>query len=124
MAGTYCIICGKEKPGLPVKNDFVLDTLRWLKKNVTRDVQGNKLVVCKEDYNTYQKNYNSYRSRQTIYLVLGVLLFLLYSFISFSLLHILFGLGVIAFLFLMSLLSYSPQLDVPDQNAKKDKHKQ
>ena len=31
-----CIICGKEKDGIPVKIDSIIKAIRWIKTNITR----------------------------------------------------------------------------------------
>jgi predicted nucleic acid-binding Zn ribbon protein len=124
MPDTYCIICGKKKPGIPVKNDYVLDAIRWFKTNVTKNAQNNKLVVCKEDYSVYKKNRDRYVSRQIIYLVIGILFTILGLFLTFSISTLLVGLGIVAFLYLMSLLNYTPKLNIDANNGARTKHNQ
>ena len=77
MSKTYCIVCGKEKKGIPVQDDVVLGFIRWFKRTVTKNEKGNLLVVCKEDYLAYKAARKRYEGRQKVYLVLGVLFVLL-----------------------------------------------
>ena len=109
-----CIICGQEKPGLHVKEDQVLGAIRWFKKNVTRNEQGYYLVVCKEDYQKYSKARRSYQRRQVFYLAVGVL-FLAALLISSTdkLTGLLIGILVICFMYLLSLLTYMPGVEIP-----------
>ncbi len=125
---TYCIICGKQKNGIAIKDDRILDALRWFKKNVTRDEKGNKLVVCKEDYPAYRKRRDKYTSRQTLYVAIGVIFMILGLAASLSLSTLALGVLVIAVLYLLSLINYIPALDIKkeDKDVKegKTKHKQ
>lgn len=124
---TYCIICGKSRTGLLVEEDYIINALRWFKRNVTKDEQKNKLVVCKEDYATYNKNRKRYLSRQALYLGIGVIFLLITIAISFSsgkFGGILFGLFCLLVLFLISLLNYTPALKIGDQNLSSNKHNQ
>ncbi len=121
----YCIICGKQKRGLPVKNDHVLEALRLFKRNITRNEQGNKLVVCKEDYLAYKKKREKYTSRQTLYIAIGVIFMILGLLVSISLSTILLSIFVIAVLYTLSLINYTPALDIKtDEKEGKIKHKQ
>ncbi len=120
---TYCIICGKQRDGLPVQNDYVIDAIRWFKRTVTKDEQRNKLIVCKEDYPTYKKNINRYNSRQIIYLSLGVLFMLLGLAVSVRAGTFLGVLVVLFFLYLLSLLNYTPSLVIEKEKIAPKKHK-
>ena len=122
---TYCIICGKQANGIPVKNDHVLDALRLFKRKVTRNEQGNKLVVCKADYQVYKKKRDKYTSRQTLYIAVGVIFMILGLLVSVSVSTIAISILVIAVLYLISLINYTPALDTgKDRIEGKIKHKQ
>ena len=113
-----CIICGKQRDGLEVKTDWVITSMRWFKRNVTKDEQGNRLVVCKGCYPIYKKNRDKYTSRQTLYLVLGALFIILGLLISsYDILRFLSAIGlsviILAVLYLISLLNYTPALAMP-----------
>lgn len=118
---TYCIICGKQKTGIPVENDYVLDMLKWFKRNVTKNEQKNRLVVCKEDYAAYKKSRDRYIFRTALYLTIGGLFLILGLVISFSLATFLTGAGLLIFLYLLSLLNYTPKLRLEEQNAQSKK---
>lgn len=117
MKTTYCIICGKKKAGIPVEEDRVIYAIRWFKRNVTRNEQGNSLVVCKEDYATYKKNRDRFVSRRMIYVGIGVIFLVLGLLVSFSLGALAMGIIVIAALYLMSLLNYMPKLKYEETKA-------
>mgnify|MGYP001626360183 FL=1 len=110
---SVCIICGKEKPGIEVKPDFVIESIRWIKRNITKNEKGNRLVVCRDCYPAYRKLRERFERREKIYLTLGIL-FALLSFLLSS--NKLYGLGigllVIALLYLFSLLNYMPSLNI------------
>ena len=115
-----CIICGEKRDGLAVKEDYVINAIRWFKKNVTKNEQGYSLVVCKEDYPKYAKGRNSYIKKQVAYTALGVIFAILLVIGSGGrAISLLFGLLVIAFMFLLSILSYMPAVDVPEKTAEK-----
>ena len=110
---SVCIICGKEKPGIEVKPDFVIESIRWIKRNITRNEKGNRLVVCRDCYPAYRKLRERFERREKIYLTLGILFALLSFLISSNKLYGLgIGLLVIALLYLFSLLSYIPSLNM------------
>ena len=107
-----CIICGKRIAGLEVRNDYILSSIRWFKRNVTRNEKGFRLVVCKEDFPKYYKQRKSFERKRSLYVGLGIVfaaaLFILSSFNLYSLLY---GLGIVVFLYLLSLVSYMPALE-------------
>ena len=108
---TYCIICGKQKSGIQVRNDYVIESIRMFKRGITKDEKGNKLVVCKEDYLTYKKRIEKFKSRQLMYMALGVL-FVIFSILSpISYRTIVLDAGILALLYLISLLNYTPDLE-------------
>ncbi len=121
---TYCIMCAKQRQGLPVEDDHVLNALRWFKRNVTKNEQRNKLVVCKEDYPKYKRNRDKYVLRGMIFVSLGVLFMLLALIISLSMIIPAF----IVFLLLcaLSLMNYTPKVrtDSGGLTSKDTKHHQ
>lgn len=108
----YCIMCGNKKPGIEVKSDRVISTMRWFKRNVTKNEQGHKLVVCKACYSGYKKGYDRFRSRQKLYLALGIL-FAIFGLLSFSLGALVMSLLFVLVMYLLSFLSYMPKLHFP-----------
>ncbi len=117
METTYCIICGKKKAGIPVEEDRVIYAIRWFKRNVTNNEQGNRLVVCKEDFAAYKKNRDRFVSRRMIYVGIGVIFLVLGLLVSFSLGTLAMGIIVIAALYLISLLNYMPTLRYEETKA-------
>mgnify|MGYP001626225261 CR=1 FL=1 len=111
---SVCIICGQEKLGIEVKEDYVIQAIRWFKRNVTKNEQGNKLVVCKDCYVKYSEMRAKYESRTKLYLTLG-LLFLVFSFLvsSNKIAGLAMGVSVFLLLYLISFLSYVPALNIP-----------
>lgn len=112
MKKVYCIVCGKEKKGIAVQDDLVLDFLRWFKRNVTRNEKGSGLVVCKDDYVAYKTSRKKYESRQRAYLVLGTLFVMLTIAIYPGVATVLTSLLVLFFIVLLSLLSYTPRISI------------
>ncbi len=107
-----CIICGKEKPGIPIKEDKVLDMIRWFKKNVTKDAKDNRLVVCKEDWPVYKKARGKFTTRRNLYIALGVLFVIIGNLVSFNAYTLLLTLGVLALFFVFSLFNYMPDVEI------------
>lgn len=111
---SVCIMCGKERQGLEVKEDNVIGAMRWIKRNITKNSKNYNMVVCKEDFLAYKKKRDGYERKQIMYVGLGLLfMLLLLLFASGRYLGaILYGLGITAFMYLLSLLSYMPSLKV------------
>ncbi len=114
MKDDRCIICGEKKNGLSVREDYMIQAIRWFKKNVTKNERGYALVVCKSCYPKYAKARKKFENRQLLYLILGVVFaaVLVYASVD-KPLAILYGMLVILFMFLLSLLTYMPELEVP-----------
>ena len=108
-----CIICGEQKQGLPVQTDWVIESIRWIKKNITKNEKNYQLVVCKECYPKYKKMYSSYKNKQAFYIVLGVIFTALLFFASrYNIFSLISGLILLLFLYILSLLSYMPALKI------------
>ncbi|MEM0086893.1 MAG: hypothetical protein QW774_03510 [Candidatus Micrarchaeaceae archaeon] len=114
---SYCIICGKEKQGIPIEEDFVIESIRWFKRNVTKNEQHNRLVVCRECYPKYAKQRKSFESRRTLYIALGIAFIILSVLISPRATTIAIAVAVAVFLYLLSFLSYMPKLDIESVKA-------
>ncbi len=119
---SVCIICGEEKDGLEVKEDYILKGMRWIKRNITKSPKNYRLVVCKEDFLKYKKKKDSYDRKQIVYVALGIIfLVMLLSYSSVRILSAFFYGGiVIIFLYLLAQLSYIPSVSMPqvEQAAK------
>ncbi len=110
---SVCIICGKEKEGLEVQDDYVIKAIRWLKRNVTKNEKGNRLVVCRDCYPKYREMRKNYEKRLRQNIALGVIfLVLLLIFSQNKLYAFLVGGGILLLLYLLTLLNYVPQLKV------------
>ena len=108
-----CIICGQEKQGIPVETDWVIESIRWFKRNITRNERNYNLIVCRECYPKHNKLYNSFRNKQVFYIVLGLIFtFLLFFASRYNLLSLIPGIILTGFLYLLSLLSYTPKVKV------------
>ena len=118
MRHSYCIICGNMKNGIAVREDYVIGAIRAFKRNVTKNEQGNRLVVCRGCYPEYKKKRDRFGSRQAIYIALGVLFAVFTMVISFSVGALVIAVAVIAVLYLFSLFSYIPALDARMEPAR------
>lgn len=115
MKENRCIICGEKRDGLEVSDDFIIEMIRWIKRNVTKNEKGYRLVVCKDDFLKYKKARDSYQRKQMFYLVLGaVFAFTLILLSGPNILGaILYGAIIILFLYALAQISYMPALTMP-----------
>ncbi len=114
MKETRCVICGARKNGLEVRQDFVIETIRWFKRNITRNEKGYRLVVCKECYPKYAKERSKFERRQIFYLIIGVLFTIVIVIgAGNKALALLYGFVVLVFVYLLSLLTYIPAVNTP-----------
>lgn len=118
---SVCIVCGKERDGLEVKEDSMLGIMRWIKKNITKSPKNYRLVVCKDDFLAYKKKKDGYDRKQVIYVSLGILfLIILLAFSHGRFLGAFFyGAIIIVFLYLLSQLSYVPSVNMPAMATEK-----
>jgi hypothetical protein len=116
-------MCGKEKDGLLVKDDYVINAIRWVKRNITKSEKNYTLVICKEDFLAYKKKRDSYERKMVIYVVIGIIFLIALSVVSGGKLGAI-GVGFIItiFLFLLAQLSYMPAVDMPQIKAKEVKN--
>ncbi|MDE1824044.1 MAG: hypothetical protein KGI00_04375 [Candidatus Micrarchaeota archaeon] len=120
MAGkSYCVVCGEQKGGLPVKIDYVIDAIRWFKTKVTKNEKNNALVVCKECYPKYVAMRKKYVSRMYMYVGLGILFTVLVIALNPSIGSFLIGMLLTVALFLFSFLNYMPGLDIDGRKRQK-----
>ena len=109
-----CIICNVEKEGIDIMPDAVVNTLRWLNTRTFKSKNPHRPVVCRECYLKYRKARKSFEHKRVAYLVIGVLFAIVLVLASranpYSLLA---GLGVIIFMYLLSLVNYIPALAIP-----------
>lgn len=122
MEKPACIMCGKEKNGLGVRDDFVINSIRWVKRNVTKNSREYKLVVCKECFLNYKKKRESYERKMMIYGALGVIfLAALVVATGGRLGAIGIGLVIVFFLMLLAQFSYVPAVKMPGDSERKPK---
>lgn len=106
-----CIICGKEKNGLAIKEDYVIGAMRWFKRNVTKNAKNYTIVVCKDCMLQYKKLRARHVRSRSIYVALGVIFTITLLLASRGSLAALgFGILMTLFLYLLSLVSYMPAL--------------
>ncbi|MCL4403669.1 MAG: hypothetical protein M1500_00255 [Candidatus Marsarchaeota archaeon] len=125
-SGDRCVMCGAEKPGIPIREDVVFRAYRAL-IHASRTITGrgalNKrkfnLVVCREDYPKYKKLRNSYLRKEFTYVGIGVIFTALMMLVSPSkLLALAYGLVLILFLYILAQISYMPALDIHEEHGK------
>jgi cobalamin biosynthesis protein CobD/CbiB len=113
-----CIICNEQKDGLGIKPDAVVGTLRWLNGHTFKYKNPYRPVVCRGCFLKYRKSRATFERKRAIYLVIGIVFAIVLVLASkgnaYSLLA---GLGVIAFMYLLSLINYVPELDMPQKTA-------
>jgi len=109
-----CIICGEEKNGLEVKEDFVIYAMRWFKRNITKNEKNYRLVVCKACYPKYYEARRKYERRQALYIVVGILFAATMILVGQNkLLAVIYGIIIILFVYILSLLTYMPAVKIP-----------
>jgi hypothetical protein len=122
-----CIVCQKEKKGSSIKEDFVINSIRNVKK-FFKVSTGNKLVVCDECKDAAQKKRQSFEKTLLTYLGLGgiiLLVMVVFSLMSGGdvgqiLTSILILLILVALLAALSFLNYFPSYQGYEA-AKKEK---
>lgn len=129
MPESRCIICGIKKNGLEIKDDYIINGIHWFKRNITKNERNYHLVVCRDCYKKYEKSKHSYDKRRVSYIALGIITAALWIFLSrLSLGGIIAGIFIITFMYLLSLLSYTPALKIstkdkqPIKKTKPKKH--
>ncbi|MGC8537392.1 MAG: hypothetical protein ACP5MZ_00180 [Candidatus Micrarchaeia archaeon] len=122
--GPRCIICGEAKEGLPVKEDYIIASIRWVNRHIFHKYRNYRLVVCKDCYLKYSKQRDKYVRKQITYVIIGVLFTLALFFSSRgNPISLLYGLAVIVFMYALSLTSYVPALNIQKHEQEKAKTK-
>ena len=115
-----CIICGEHKDGLDIRVDNVVLAIRWLNSHTFRVSNPYRPTVCKECFPKYYKARKSYEKKQVAYVILGFLFAIFLVLASGGRpAAFLFGFAIIAFMFLISLLTYVPTVDIPAEGRAK-----
>lgn len=121
---SYCIICGEKKDGIEIREDYVIHAIRWFNRKVLRTPEKrNRIVVCSSCYPNYKTRRKKYLSRQRTYLVLGFLFMLFGVVIARNAQSFIIGVVVIIILYLLSLLSYLPDLGEKPKGEVKKRNK-
>jgi hypothetical protein len=114
---TVCVVCGKEKSGIPIREDFVIRLIRKL-KGIFKLSTGNRLVVCNEHIEEAKKRRERFEKGLLTYAgigaVLGIILILINILISFDIIRLLQSLLLLILLVivmaLLSLYQYFPAM--------------
>ncbi len=114
-------MCGKERNGIEIRNDRVIDAIRWMKKTVLHKESSNRLVVCKDCYENYKKAKKRFDSRRRIYLILGIIFALLIIIGSVSVWGVILGIVVLGLIYAFSFFSYIPSLAIDVKSEKSSK---
>lgn len=109
-----CIICNEQKDGLAVAPDYFIDAIRWINSHTVKYENPHRPVVCRQCFAKYSKLRKSFERKRVYYLVIGVLFAGVLVFASRANPYsFLVGIGVIAFMYLLSLINYMPSLELP-----------
>ncbi len=117
---TRCMYCGERRDGLEIREDSVINAMRWIKRNITRNERGYRIVVCKDDFPKYLKARKRFEGRQRIYLALGIIFAITVTIAGRSIISVFYAIAVLVFIYLFSLLTYVPALNIsPGKGARK-----
>lgn len=113
-----CIICGKAIDGIEIRNDYVIEGIRIFNRKILHKYRNYRLVVCKGCYLKYNKDRKSYLKKQATYLGIGIIFAVLLAIGSAAnIFAIFYGIIIIAFMYLLSLISYRPALNISKDEA-------
>lgn len=110
-----CIFCYKEKDGAAVKDDFVISSIRKVKRAIGI-AKNNTLVVCSDCTETYTEKRTKYERDLVMHAVVGGLVLLLFVFLpifttGFSIVSILLGLLLFLLIMALSVFSHCPKVE-------------
>ncbi|MCL4379170.1 MAG: hypothetical protein M1160_02805 [Candidatus Marsarchaeota archaeon] len=109
-----CIICNEQKPGLEIAPDSFISAVRWLNEHTMRYKNPYNPVVCRQCFTKYRKARKSFERKRIYYLTIGILFAgVLVAASRLNPYSVLVGLGVVALMYLLSLVSYMPRLELP-----------
>ncbi|MGI0100544.1 MAG: hypothetical protein ACREBH_02390 [Candidatus Micrarchaeaceae archaeon] len=121
---SVCIMCGEKRNGLKVKDDWVINSMRWLKRRVSKNVNKRDLIVCKECFLKYRKRRDSYERKQVVYVAIGVIFLVVISVAAGGRISaILAGFAIAVFMFLLAQLSYMPEVGMPKERQQPHRRK-
>jgi hypothetical protein len=110
MKKTVCVVCGKEKKGVRVEEDPVIETIRSIKERLNISTK-NTLVVCKECLPKAEEKRKRFERSVMTWGILAVLVAVLLLLISFSIQSFLLSIITALAFMLLSLLSYFPKVE-------------
>lgn len=121
-----CIVCQKEtKTGYPVKDDFVIESIRKI-KNYLRVAKNNELVVMEECLEEHKKKRERYEKNLILHIAIGGILFAVFAILpifsgSFSIQGLVLG-AIFAFFFIaLSVFYHWPKLALEPSRAEHPK---
>jgi len=120
-----CIVDRKNKDGIPIRDDFILKSIRRIKETLNVST-GNQLIVCKDHIEEAKKRRTKFeKSLMTsagLGAVIGVILLLISLFSGRSLIGILQSVVLLAFLVVLmaslSLYQYFPAMQEKNSKSK------
>jgi hypothetical protein len=112
---SFCIICGKRKEGFEVEEDFVIKTIRGIKK-FFRIEKKNKLVVCKDCYQKYLKMRKKFEKKQKHFAIVFIIFFVIAIVFSPNLSTIFCSLILLFLFFLLLAPYYVPKIKSQKEN--------
>lgn len=74
---SVCILCEKERSGKPIKEDFVIKTIRGIKQKL-RIATNNKLVVCSECEEAYRKKKEEFEKTLVLHATIAALIVIVF----------------------------------------------
>ncbi|MEM3364410.1 MAG: hypothetical protein QXS93_02785 [Candidatus Micrarchaeia archaeon] len=117
MARGVCIYCDKAedtKPkfvsGYPIKEDYVIAAIRWVKRK-THTEQGNPLVVCEKHIEEHLKKRGGFERSLIIYGGIGIFMTMLLLVMNLSIGSLVAGLLFLIFLLAIAHMRYVPKTE-------------
>lgn len=103
-----CVICAKDKKGVEVADDAIIEAIRGFKKKL-RVATGNKLVVCRECVPEQEKRRKKFEQSLVTNGGFGIVIAVVLGLLG-GLTGVLYGLLITVFLLFFALLVYWPSL--------------
>jgi len=110
MKKTVCVVCKKEKKGVRVEDDPVIEAIRGIKERLNISKR-NILVVCKECLPKAEEKRKRFERSVMTWGILAVLVAVLLLLISFSIQSLLLSVVTAVLFMLLALLSYFPKVE-------------
>ncbi len=111
-----CMICNQQKEGINIRQDSVVSAIRWLNSKTFKYSNPYRPVICRDCFLRHRKLRQDFEHKRIAYLVIGFIFLVVLIIASRgNPVSILAGIGVVAFMYLLALISYVPALDIPEQ---------